>query len=359
MTRRARIATVAAALTLAVILGGAAAAYFVRSTTEEGTPVYWKGGCTFITPDTIPPPELSLDEVLATLKRSTDNWQSRTGACSYLKINIDPPAANETKLDLKNVLKFRFDRWCHPADPTKNMQEVCYAPQAAAITTVFYNNDKEKPKDYASIMDADIELNTLNFTFVNLPSSVQPRTGTQLADFENTLTHELGHFMGLDHTCWDHTSTLHPLDDSGQPVPECGAVIAHMVPDDVYTKITQSTMFNYASPGETLKRTPEVDDVDAICRIYPSAKNPNQCTRVGESGCGCAVAAIADRKTVPAPIAAPPTGRSLSTEAPWVSSSYLPYPPSSCASRTPSRARRSESPSGAVSAAGTRGSATS
>ena len=35
-------------------------------------------------------------------------------------------------------------------------------------------------------------------------------------------------------------------------------------------------MYNFATPGETIKRTPKADDIAGICAIYPKANDPVQ-----------------------------------------------------------------------------------
>jgi MYXO-CTERM domain-containing protein len=219
--------------------------------------------------------------VVQAVNTSVGNWQKATldAGCSYLKIDLDAPAPLEAHLDHINVLKFRGDKWCRPAE--KNTAEMCYSAQAAAITTIFYTAD-------GTMVDADIELNEINFTFVWLPASVTPRPGTMASDIENTLTHELGHFQGLDHTCWDHAVATDPVDDMNMPVPDCNDVLAHKVPDAEYTKIVQATMFNFASPGETIKRTPKADDIGGICAICPKTGDPAHCERpapISSGGC--------------------------------------------------------------------------
>ncbi|HEX2569854.1 MAG TPA: hypothetical protein VH877_09890 [Polyangia bacterium] len=271
-----------AALLLLLFVPLEAAAY-VRSTTENGTPIYWDGNCAFIIPDTVPSPELTLDEVLGGLTRSMANWQTATSSCSYFRLNQDTPAAGEAKLDRKNVLKFRNDRWCRPAE--KNTPEMCYSAGAAAITTVFYSTDQ---KTLGRIVDADIEFNAINFTFVNVPSSQQARPGTLSADLENTLTHELGHFQGLDHTCWDGSTANPPRDETGNTIPSCGNLGS--LPQAERDRITMATMYNYAGPNEIIKRTPEQDDINGICAIYPLARDPGQCLRPDRAQSGCSVA---------------------------------------------------------------------
>ena len=273
------------------LVGGIARGY-VRSRTDKGVPIAWPGSCVWVQPDSAGSIDLPIDTVLQVIDKSISNWQTVTlgAGCSYLKINRDAPAALEAHLDHINIIKFRSDKWCRPGEP--NTPEMCYSPSAAAITTVFYTADGQ-------IVDADVELNQCNFTFVWLPSNVQPRsTGCGMAvqtmdsDLENTLTHELGHLQGLDHTCWDHVLPTAPLDDMGNPIPDCNDVLNHNVPPDEYQRIVQSTMFNFATPGETIKRMPKTDDINGICGIYPSAKDPKSCMRPSPvQGGGCAVGA--------------------------------------------------------------------
>lgn len=285
-----RLAAVAAVAALALSLRASPARAFVRSTTDQGTAVFWVSDCTFMVPDDTPPPDMSLDQFVATLTQSIANWQGVTldVGCSYLKMNLDPTAPVEARLDNVNIAKFRTDRWCRPADPSKGQAEMCYSPQAAAITTVFYVSKKGDGDD-GKILDADIELNAINFSFVHIPTPAGyvPRDGTSASDLENTLTHELGHFQGLDHTCWDHATARQPVDESGVPIPDCADVEAHNVPEAEYQKVVQSVMFPFSTPSETIKRTPKADDIAAICGIYPAAKDPRSCSRPG----GCAIAA--------------------------------------------------------------------
>ncbi len=94
---------------------------------------------------------------------------------------------------------------------------------ALALTTVVYDRRN------GVIQDADIDLNDESFFWTtNLD-------GVTVNDVENTLTHELGHFLGFAH-----------------------------VTDP------EATMFADSPEGETSKRTLEADDIDAVCTIYPA-----------------------------------------------------------------------------------------
>ena len=268
----------AAALVLS--FAGSAGAW-VRSRTEKGTPVFWPASCVFIVPDEAGSLDMPLETVLQVIDRTIANWQTPSLGRAYLRLQREAPAKKETLYDKTHVIKFRDgSRFCRPADGGK--EEVCYSAQATAITTIFYNSAPGKPAD-GTILDADIELNQVNFTFVNLPAATQARPGTSRADLENTLTHELGHLQGLDHICRDSATLGDPVDGNGQPIPDCIEVRQNPVK---FRELLEATMYNFTeSAAEIKKRTPEADDQNALSAVYPTDKDPKQCKRPGEGGC--------------------------------------------------------------------------
>jgi uncharacterized protein (TIGR03382 family) len=114
------------------------------------------------------------------------------------------------------------------------------------------------------IVDTDIELNDststggtkLTFTTVDgLPCDpANPtETGCVRIDVQNTVTHEAGHTLGLDHS---------------------------QDPD--------ATMYPNAPPGETSKRDLASDDIQGICTIYPKGASTVTCLAPDPGGgCGC------------------------------------------------------------------------
>ena len=102
------------------------------------------------------------------------------------------------------------------------------------------------------ILDTDIELNDapgsdgstrLRFTANDGAPCIGPtQTGCVRTDIENTVTHEAGHSLGLEHT-----------------------------------PVADATMFATAPEGETSKRTLHADDLQAIQEIYPLGKPTVTC----------------------------------------------------------------------------------
>lgn len=122
----------------------------------------------------------------------------------------------------KNIIVWLYDNWP-------------YDQNGVALTTVTYD-DKS-----GIIYDADIELNGYYFRF-----DVVEEFPSTYTDIQNTITHEIGHMIGLDHN-YDPSSVMYPT----------------------------------ARSGETKKRELSPDDIKGVCDIYPD--------EIG--GCSCSTLA--------------------------------------------------------------------
>jgi MYXO-CTERM domain-containing protein len=113
-------------------------------------------------------------------------------------------------------------------------------------------------KSTGVIVDADIEVNAKNFVWGDV--ALQPGTKQ---DLQSTLTHEMGHLLGFDHTCvMAGAPGAPPLDDMGNPVPSC---------DDASAAVRATTLFPSVTPNDVSKRTLEPDDQRAVCTTYPAS----------------------------------------------------------------------------------------
>ncbi|MEQ9503116.1 MAG: matrixin family metalloprotease [Deltaproteobacteria bacterium] len=128
-------------------------------------------------------------------------------------------------------------------EPNRNVLVVLrtgwdYDTGAIAVTTSAYDTRTGR------VVDADIEINDENFDFTRVDDTCEMNAGTM--DLRNTLTHEVGHVIGLEH----------PPNTS---------------------RYENATMFASAPPCETKKRSLESDDRDGICFIYPMGGPTAQC----------------------------------------------------------------------------------
>jgi hypothetical protein len=268
-------AVVCLAVSLAFV--GRAEAY-VRYKTETGIGFFWPQTWVPVTAyplsmsDIHGMMDMTSDEIVMAATAAGDAWSGRQNACTYLEINVSSSdaAAPTARYDNRNSLIFRTTSWCAPTDPAGTCSD---DPAALAITSVFVS------KKDGRIRDADIEVNAKNFVWTDL--DLEPSAqGKQ--DLQNALTHEMGHLIGLDHTCIPAgTPGDPPLDNNGNPVPDC---------ETAPEAVRETTMFASAIPGDTMKRTLAPDDIQAVCDIYPLANDPKIYVTGQEDPPACACA---------------------------------------------------------------------
>jgi hypothetical protein len=253
---------------------GRAEAY-VRYKTDTGKPFYWPQSCVPVSAypysmtDVNGHMEMTPDEIMHAATAASDAWSTAEetngvptdaggAVCTFLRINVtesDGPTPT-ARFDYRNNIIFRTLSWCAPTDGPG----MCtYDASALAITSVFVD------KNTGEIRDGDIEVNAKGFIWADLDINTSP----QNQDLQNALTHEMGHLIGLDHTCYiADLGAPDPLDNNGNPVPDCEAADA---------TVRATTMFASAIPGDTEKRTLAPDDIQAVCDIYPIADDPKRC----------------------------------------------------------------------------------
>lgn len=154
------------------------------------------------------------ESVLDIIKASFETWNELSSVAFRMEYggltNIDK---SEDTID-GNVISWREEAWP-------------YASRAAlALTLISFDPES------GEILDSDIEFNGVERRF-----TIDPIDQNQGIDFQNTLTHEIGHFLGLDHST-----------------------------------IPEATMYGIALPGETNKRDLANDDIKGARDIYPDKK---------------------------------------------------------------------------------------
>ncbi len=246
---------------------------FVREgPTPSGNYLFWPNGCVFMSYDAAGTTQIAGDGEFPIMDAAMATWNNGIASCGYIKMmGAGKVTGYEVGKDYINLVKFREDTWCIPATATD--PERCHNAAAAGITTVTFVKHPGNSDDGA-ILDADVEINGVNFAISS--GGVTTGTATCLADLGNTITHEFGHVLGLEHTCVTGSDPAR-VDGNGNPVPTC--------PTNDPT-ITEATMFPFQACGETKKTTLTTDDTTGVCTIYPIAKAPGSCSpSAGPGGC--------------------------------------------------------------------------
>ncbi len=221
--RRAQVLFVWAAVGASV-----PAAAYVRSRSDGGAPLAWGRRCLPFWINERGSADLGGFAVAEdATRKSFQAWADV--ACSDLEFPYQGSTdIDEVGIDFRNVIVWRDEAgsWSHPRGVI------------ALTTTTFCTKPDGNQCDVAGrILDADIEMNGVDYDFTHTSNPLRTRF-----DARNTLTHEIGHFIGLDHT----------------PVPE-------------------ATMYDEAPRGETAKASLHPDDIQGMCDIYPSEAEPGPC----------------------------------------------------------------------------------
>jgi hypothetical protein len=274
MTNARRSAAVAVLAGSALLAAGRAEAY-VRYVTDAGRPYYWSVSCTGVTVYLHGFTQMTHDEVAKSIAAAAHAWSPDQVSCpggdggvTHPYFEIVPTMSESGSIpgvgyDSRNSVIFRTDNWTMSGNPNGK----AYDAAALALTSVVARPD-------GRIVDADVEINAIagvGPNWANLDPGVvlPPDNGQDHADLQNAITHEFGHFIGLNHTCLGETEDLGPVDDQGVPVPRCfGAPL----------DIQQTVMFASTRPNEISKRFLSPDDIRAVCDIYPPALDPQNCS---------------------------------------------------------------------------------
>jgi hypothetical protein len=245
---------------------------WVRTKNTGGVCMWWQSRTNSFQIDAQGTPDAPNAGTFAAIRKSFQTWAAVS--CTNLSFPEEPLSTAATARVVgyfdgttnHNLVLFRTQacRTAVPAGDACRTQGGCgnawdcweHGDGVIATTTTTSN------RRTGEILDSDIELNDAppatgtKFTFTTvdgLPCTLPGETGCVRIDVQNTVTHEAGHWLGLDHT-----------------------------------PIQSATMYASAPSGETSKRILAPDDIDGICTIYPRGAATVTCIASPPGGgCGC------------------------------------------------------------------------
>ncbi len=235
--------------------------------------LYWESGCIFVTVDADGTKELPGDTEFAVDRRGIATWNDDDRELLvHEMIDRGPRAVEVNGKDYKNVIKFRDSSWCRPA--TKDEPAKCYSDSSAGITTATYVDDGDPPRR---------------------------RDRRRRHRDQRRRLLDLGRRRDARHHRCNAELAQHadprarPPARARAPVPrrrrsaadrrqrQPGPVVLARPPTRRSPRRRCTTSRTAARPR---RRPLEADDINAICTIYPTSKDPGTCSAVS-SGAGC------------------------------------------------------------------------
>jgi len=245
-------------LGLAALLAATAALAYVQDRSPKtGAALRWKGGAlTLILARTARSQDLSESEVRRAVAAALAVWDHRNNPCSRVQLRLaEGTTDNEVVEDGVSSLSFREERWSR-----NGRAEVLarYPANMLALTSLYAKPRPGKPT-VAEIVEADIELNAVDFRFSTDGKVSQSVSRTR--DLQTVLIHEIGHILGLGHNCAMTARERRLVDYLGHRLPLCSAA---------GPALRSAAMF----PVESLATAPILrdlspDDRKALCAMYP------------------------------------------------------------------------------------------
>jgi hypothetical protein len=219
-----------------------------RTRSNSGASLHWETSGVELEP-VIPAQStgVSASDLVRVLHEEVDAWNNALSGCSVPKLRIGPVRAlGAARSDGHNLVVVDSSAWC---SPDARSRADCYDPTLQAFTHVRPRLDLDS-SHAGAILEADIEVNAVGFRWS------ADGTLVRTLSLRALIAHELGHVLGLDHSCSERP--YGPDTPSRMRLPLCTDIAA----DERFRSIMYP---NPTEAGRALVLAPTDDAIATLC----------------------------------------------------------------------------------------------
>jgi len=258
---RTRWVALGAAVAVSLLTAGAHA--FVRTRTDTTEMPFFRSSPQVTLEVSTPSDALSVtpSDVYSAARAAASAWSYPALSCTSLALTVAPGFADSQAVgyDGHNRIIMRTGVWARDPNDLSTLHD---ASQVAVTTVTSLNHPGAL--DDGQILDADIEVNEVDYQWAIIPDGpISVHDYGNAYDLASALTHEMGHFIGLAHTCVMDGDPVR-YDEHGAVVPDCA-----MLGGDDAAAILAATMYPTMNPVDVSLRSLTDDDVNGACSLYP------------------------------------------------------------------------------------------